>query len=617
MTDWVEAVLASSAQRVAVIAGPGAGKTHLLLAKLRQVLERPGVEASEVLVLVCSATEQQRFIRATRTPMQPVVATVASYARDLLCLEARRALRRRVAHVVFEFQKDVLAADLELTFPEVRRDDLRAELVRLCAGWAAQPFDRIFLENDWQRRFKAAVMEWLEEFAAAMPEEILHHAVVHARKKTAFRRVKRPRFVFVDDYQHLGRLAQEFIELVAAQAEFLFVTGDPDQSVCGSMLADPEGILRFATAEGVAFHHVIQSRRCAGAIMDLANRLLVDGDTGRKQFLQTARNERGEVRILRASTQEEEFRLVLTSIAERLARGASLQDFLVLAPDSRLGLAFVAFAEKQTAVGIPGELAFTFFGEADRSIEERQALVQFGLAAHPRSTLYLRTYLGLGDKVAFLPEILELLKRFGWWTTLVARARPSHYAKATMRLAEVARRCEALRVLRREFAGCDLGQTIDRIFPPDMKDLEPLRRTVLALREPGDDRASLFRKVAEHLRPPNDAPDVIRVSSLLESTGLEADHVYIIGCTADNLPGWKRPLHPTKEAHRAERRRQFYVGCTRARKSLTLSWAEWVPRVLGKNRKRRDADRMVNGVRHRATQMSEFVAGLPTVDPVR
>src|SRR5260221_134742 len=199
--------VSSLTRRFAVIAGPGVGKTHLLLAKLKEVLSQRDVEPSEALVLLPSGSEPKDLRRQIQnfSDTQPNVMTVGSLAKRLVCMEAPPRLRRRLSNPLQESQKEIFALDFELSFPDNRRDDLRAELGRLCAAWASQPFDRIFQENEWRRRFKATVMEWLEEFDAAMPEEILHHAMAHARKKkTSFRRLKRPRFIFVDDYQNLG-----------------------------------------------------------------------------------------------------------------------------------------------------------------------------------------------------------------------------------------------------------------------------------------------------------------------------------------------------------------------------------------------------------------------------
>lgn len=55
--------------------------------------------------------------------------------------------------------------------------------------------------------------------------------------------------------------------------------------------------------------------------------------------------------------------------------------------------------------------------------------------------------------------------------------------------------------------------------------------------------------------------------TLHASKGLEFSHVFIIGVNNGLIP-----LNPKKEAEEEEERRLFYVGLTRAKESLELSY---------------------------------------------
>ncbi len=67
------------------------------------------------------------------------------------------------------------------------------------------------------------------------------------------------------------------------------------------------------------------------------------------------------------------------------------------------------------------------------------------------------------------------------------------------------------------------------------------------------------------------APTVesVTLASLHAAKGLEWDAVFLVGLTDGNLP----LVHATSAAELAEERRLLYVGITRARRYLTLSWA--------------------------------------------
>jgi len=140
-------------------------------------------------------------------------------------------MRDRVESILLEFEKGTLIADLKLIFPNIRKQTLGKMLDAFAAGWAVQPHDKVFEEDDVKRNFKSAIVNWLSEHQAAMMEEIVYGAVDLARKLGTCDFIQQPQHIFVDEYQDLNRLEQEFVELLAADSRLLLVVGDPDQSI--------------------------------------------------------------------------------------------------------------------------------------------------------------------------------------------------------------------------------------------------------------------------------------------------------------------------------------------------------------------------------------------------
>jgi superfamily I DNA/RNA helicase len=62
--------------------------------------------------------------------------------------------------------------------------------------------------------------------------------------------------------------------------------------------------------------------------------------------------------------------------------------------------------------------------------------------------------------------------------------------------------------------------------------------------------------------------DAVQVMTLHRAKGLEFDHVLLAGLEEGVWPNWQAEQHGAI----AEERRLFYVGVTRARHSLQLSW---------------------------------------------
>ncbi|MEP7020026.1 MAG: ATP-dependent DNA helicase UvrD2 [Pseudonocardiales bacterium] len=101
------------------------------------------------------------------------------------------------------------------------------------------------------------------------------------------------------------------------------------------------------------------------------------------------------------------------------------------------------------------------------------------------------------------------------------------------------------------------------------------------------------RATAQH------APTVqgVTLASLHSAKGLEWDAVFLVGLTDTTVP----ISHATTEAQIAEERRLLYVGITRARERLALSWA--LARSPGQRRGRRPS-RFLDGLRPHAAAIA-------------
>jgi DNA helicase-2/ATP-dependent DNA helicase PcrA len=94
----------------------------------------------------------------------------------------------------------------------------------------------------------------------------------------------------------------------------------------------------------------------------------------------------------------------------------------------------------------------------------------------------------------------------------------------------------------------------------------------------------------------------VTLASLHSAKGLEWDAVFLVGLTDQTLP----IQHATTPEQLAEERRLFYVGITRARQRLMLSWA--LARNPGQARRRRPS-RFLDGLRPGTSERAAGRAG--------
>ncbi|HXD33734.1 MAG TPA: ATP-dependent helicase [Pyrinomonadaceae bacterium] len=394
--DLYSQILSSDSKHICLIAAPGSGKTsRALIPKVQQILAKPGVDPKNVLILSfsrLSAADLKKRIGATGAR----ASTVHSFCLSLLLSEDNHEIRKRIGSIIFDFERDTLIADLKEKFPTVLKRELGKQLEKFAAGWAIEPHDQVFEENDEKRAFKQAVVNWLDEHQAAMMEEIVYHAVDLAQKVSDLKLLEEAHYIFVDEYQDLNVLEQTFVDLLSAQSELLFVVGDPDQSILSFKYAHPEGITAFAGQTHVDSYTHLKTGRCGKIIVDFARDLLKQSDPTRTALLEALpTNEDGEIHFVRKQTQDNEFAYVLEQVGLRFKAEVSPQDIIILVPKKKLGRQFVEYAEKnKDSVGISQTMgSFKFTSKPEFTDEEQHRILLLALLAHPSSILHFRSVL--------------------------------------------------------------------------------------------------------------------------------------------------------------------------------------------------------------------------------
>ena len=325
----------------------------------------------------------------------------------------------------------------------------------------------------------------------------------------------RKRWFSVDEYQDTNPLAERLLELWLGDSTDLGVVGDPDQTIYTFTGATPEFLLDFeARHPGARIVALVDNYRSTPQILELANRLIAPGP-------------RGALRATKPSGPTPSIRRFADDEAERCA----------LVDDIRA----------QLRAGIePGEIAVLVRINAQLPDLE-QALTRAGIAFRVR-----------GQRFFERREVREARQ-------LLRRARLPSIGPALV---------DAVRSLFAERLG--LGADVEASGEEAQEREASLELLVgiaadLVAGEPsltvGGLLAELDRRDAEEA-----AGSATGVSLLTyhRAKGLEWDAVF--------LPALEEGLLPIRQAKTeaaiAEERRLLYVGITRARRHLALSWAQ-------------------------------------------
>jgi DNA helicase II / ATP-dependent DNA helicase PcrA len=329
------------------------------------------------------------------------------------------------------------------------------------------------------------------------------------------------RHFVVDEYQDVNALQQRLLDLWVGQRDDLCVVGDPAQTIYSFTGASPRHLLEFqATHPKAQVVRLVRNYRSTPQIVGLAN-LIVRGPSGsvRSNAVQLqAQGAEGPSPALTAHADDPtEAAAIAGEIAARVAQGVSPGEMAVLFRTNGQSEAFEsALAERDVPYLVRG--GERFFARK----EVRDAI------------LLLRGAARSDDGTIGLPELVrDVLLGAGW-----TRQAPTSGGAARERWESLA----ALAALSDDL----VAATPDARLPDFVREL--------------DERAA-----AQH------APAVqgVTLASLHAAKGLEWDVVFLAGCSDGYLP---IAMADTPEAIEEERR-LTYVGVTRARRELRLSWA--------------------------------------------
>lgn len=608
-------LIESDAPVVAVVAGPGSGKTTGIKRRVQRLVERDGVDPDRIFV--------GTFTRAIARDLQAAlgeqlrVSTLHSLALRLL-RENPAALGGRKLRFLLRFEEDAMLYDVGQEMPEAGDQTDRRELLQQTQSSRAAQTD---LPN---ARFAGLVDEWLRRHGGMLIGDVVPVALEGLAAgdiAAAFDHV------IIDEYQDLTAAEQELVERIWTREGSLVVLGDDDQSIYAFRFNHPGGITEFAGRwrdEGVDVLEIPlpENRRSGSSIVELAN-LMMAAAGSTKDPMVPRRDVVGQAAPVYWETLEAE----VAGLA-RYMREEADRRFLVLVPRRFIGH---RLAEQ---VGDDARTAFHQEALEYQLVQERFALGL--LLADPNDRVALRAWLGFHsdraehEQARNAPAYASIRDAAETGALLVEQVVAEEVVPAGRGRTHVVARCQRLTAARAQ-APAGLTDQIEFLFDPELADaLEEEERSrwaaddLLELRdaalelvdEEGATLSSVLGKLAYRIAtraPLSEADDEPRVSimTLHSAKGLEADAIVLAGLADQIIPGL------SEGDQRAEQRRLLYVAITRARDELVLSWAQSVLYADAmRNQIRRDQVRTIVGERRVVLSRTTLLPpGLP--DPVR
>ncbi|MCE2509945.1 MAG: UvrD-helicase domain-containing protein [Alphaproteobacteria bacterium] len=398
---------------------------------------------------------------------------------------------------------------------------------------------------------------------------------------------RRFRYLLVDEYQDSNVAQYLWLRLLARKNRNLCVVGDDDQSIYGWRGAEVGNILRFEKDfPGARVIRLERNYRSTHHILEAASDLIAKnaGRLGKRLWTDLAEGEK--LRLCGVWDGEEEARVVGEEIETLHRASHALNEIAVLV---RAGFQTREFEERLVTLGVPYRIVGSLrFYERQ---EIRDAIAYLRVLVHPGDDLAFERIVntpkrGLGE--ATLQAVHRLARAEGLsLTDAAARLVTTDELKPRARsaLAALLEHFTRWRSLLDHASHADLtAQMLDESGYTEMwqKDkspdapgrLENLKELVAALEE-FDSLVGFLEHVSlimENEAISGNGSDMVNLMTLHSAKGLEFDTVF--------LPGWEEGVFPhqrtlDEEGNEGleEERRLAYVGLTRARKRVYLSFA--------------------------------------------
>lgn len=345
-----------------VLAGPGSGKTTVIIQRIRRLTEKMGVSPYRILVIT--------FTKAAAEQMKTRYAA----------LQGKSGVMFGTFHsVFFRILRQACGYSLEQVLSEDERRNTLQKLVteaRISVQDQEEYIQQFFSQYSLMKNQLLDVSDFLpdglpkDEFVALSKkfdgwkrrnekidfDDMLTECYDVLSQDEKVRKMWQDRFdyILVDEFQDVNRAQYACLQMLAAPKNNLFVVGDDDQSIYGFRGASPSFMLDFPKDfPGTEKVFLDVNYRCSGRIIRLASQVIGTNVSRYAKEIKGDRDLGERINVFVAKDSGEEAELTAQKIARLLEEGVPIEEIAVI---FRTNIQGGAFARALFRRGIPYHL---------------------------------------------------------------------------------------------------------------------------------------------------------------------------------------------------------------------------------------------------------------------
>ncbi|MCL7463067.1 DNA helicase Rep [Pseudomonas sp. NW5] len=593
-----------------VLAGAGSGKTSVITRKIAYLIQQCGIAARHIVAVTFTnkaAREMKERVGQLLRGREGAGLTVSTFHNLGLNI-----IRREHAHLGYKSgfsifdEGDIKALLTDIMQKEYQGEDGVDEVKNLIGAWKNDlilPEEALARARNPREQTAAIIyihyQRTLKAYNAVDFDDLILLPVklFQAHPEVLQKWRNKVRYLLVDEYQDTNASQYLLVKLLVAERAQFTVVGDDDQSIYAWRGARPENLMQlkedFPSLKVVMLE---QNYRSTSRILKCANVLIANNPHVFEKQLWSEMGHGDEIRVVRCKNEEAECeRIALEILTQHLKTQRPYSDFAILYRGNyQAKLMELKLQHHQIPYRLSGGTSFFARQEVKDLMSYFRLLVNpdddnafLRVINVPRREIGSATLEKLGNYASSRGiSLYSACDELGLGAHLDTRF-TERLARFKQFLDRVRRRCskeEPIEALRHMITDLDYESWVRQQSASDKAGdyrmgnvwflLEALQNT---LEKDEDGEMSIeqaigklvLRDMLERQQEEAEGAEGVQMMTLHASKGLEFPCVYIMGMEEDLLPHRSSIEADSIE----EERRLAYVGITRARQHLTLTYA--------------------------------------------
>ncbi len=546
-----------------ILAGAGSGKTRVLTYKVVYLIKEKGVDPSEILMVTftnkAAKEMKERILRLLPDQPLPTVSTFHSLCAKILRVEGNRVgLGSNFAIYDDQDQKDTIKEcykELGISIKEFKPSSIlntiseaKNELIdetqypQYARGLFQETAAKVYLL--YQKHLKENNALDFDDLILKTVSILKTYPEILEKYQTRFR------YILVDEYQDTNHAQYSLTRLLSAKWKNVCVVGDFAQSIYSFRGADYQNLSKFKDDfSNVKTFSLSQNYRSTQRILDAASSVISRNNSHPVLKLWTENKKGEDIAIYEALNEEKEAQFIIDQIEKIKYQRPDLKysDFAVLYRTNA----------------------------QSRSIEE--ALLHFSIPYILIGGVRFYERKEIKDILAFLkvldnPKDKTSLKRI----EKIGKTRLKKFLEFQESLGEKIKELKTIDVMDSVIKATEYLTMFDEKDEEDrarLENIKELRSVAIEFPIPSEflENVALVEQeyIPDHVDPDN-IKNTVNLMTLHAAKGLEFPVVFMVGMEEGLFPH-SRSLMNRQELE--EERRLCYVGMTRAKEKLFLTYA--------------------------------------------